>query len=235
MPVRGSGPAHGPTTEPTEDEAEAMLIRDRLARDNGNRTGLDDVLSDYGLTRADLEASSPDGDGEPGEEAEATGPDRWEAFRREYEELTDFVQVEVTATAATIIREHWVLKVPTNLWNERDTDPEPLQDWITDHYGDHGDCVDETNIGDEYDRQFEEIVGLYEPPAEPTPLDRAQRDTELARAIWSRVASVGPDELSREDRDRLERAIRYSSAPEMLADVIQSVLGGRRQTPEADA
>lgn len=43
-----------------EDAADLALVASRMATDNGNRTSLDDVMAELGITQADVDALPPE-------------------------------------------------------------------------------------------------------------------------------------------------------------------------------
>lgn len=48
-----------------EDEADLALVAERMATDNGNRTPLADVMTQLGITQADIDALPDDADAKP--------------------------------------------------------------------------------------------------------------------------------------------------------------------------
>lgn len=121
---------------------------------------------------------------------------------------------------------------PDVVWDRGDADA--LWEWVEEHFQRHATFVDEEH-GDEFNREFRRWYGLEktDPPAfkiappapkmEPSPRQRAERDVGLCEAIWSAVHSLG-EHLTTEDWQRLEKAIRCSTVPQMLADVVAAAL-----------
>ena len=151
-----------------------------------------------------------------------------EQSRREYQALADsgdYVTVEVEAQADTYVDERWIVKVPRRWWQE---DPESgqVRDWIEEHYGDHGEFLNQ-ELGDEENRRLTSVIGEYDEPADEPSTFRSGvlASPPLTLAIWSKVPGGNLPELDHDTRDRLEKAIGHSTVPEALAEVVFALLG----------
>jgi hypothetical protein len=162
------------------------------------------------------------------EETRGGSIDWREQSRQKYQALEDsgeYVTVMVEAQADTWVDERWIVKVPRQWWQE-DPESERVRDWIEEHYGDHGEYLDQ-EIGDESNRKLTSIVGEHDEPVDQAPTFRTGvlQSPPLALAIWSKVPGGNLPELDHETRDRLEKAITHSTVPEALAEVVAAVIG----------